>query len=147
MNVRTITIYNLVDSKGSHLQLRLGYIRDKRHSHENAGWRWSFEGTKIPMPIRSNTWFNGFPEKTMLDWLAKHNWFVRTKVDMASGKTVVYDLPKPKEEEEELYFITTDDDSPNAYVRSDMETAILLRNVLNTNDRGCVFHVYKGTEV
>lgn len=98
MNIRTIAVYNLVDLKGSQLQLRLGYVQGELLSHENAGWRWSFEGTKIPMPVRSRTWFCGFPEKTMLNWLAEHGWFVRTKVDMASGRTVVYDLPDPEEE-------------------------------------------------
>jgi hypothetical protein len=45
------------------------------------------------MPVRSDYWFNGFPEETMLEWLKANGWYPKTCVDMYIGKAKVYALP------------------------------------------------------
>ena len=100
-NINIIVVYNLVDSNGTKLQLRLGRLNgysDKLLSyHCDQGFRWSFVGSKIPMPVRAYTWFNGFPENTMLDWLKGNGWALRSRVEMSTGKATVYELPKAEE--------------------------------------------------
>ena len=83
-------VYNLVNPNGDKLQLKLGWIKDCTLY----GWRWSFEGKKIPMPVRSCTWFNGFPEPVMLEWLKANGWAVRTIVHPCDGSAEVFDLPQ-----------------------------------------------------
>lgn len=99
-NINIIRVYNLVNPKGTRLQLRLGHIRKFNGipTDGDTGYRWSFLGREIPMPVRNGTWFNGFPADTMLLWLAEHEWNVETEVDMATGKAKAYALPEPAEE-------------------------------------------------
>ena len=96
-NIDIIVVYNLLDSNGTKLQLRLGRLKGYGDGlfayHTDQGFRWSFAGSKIPMPIRAYTWFNGFPEKTMLDWLKGNGWALRSRVEMSTGKATVYELP------------------------------------------------------
>lgn len=99
-NITTIRTYNLVDSNGNRLQLKLGRInvsRDVRRVGPDQGFRWNFKGTKIPMPVRSETWFNGFPEETMLNWLKANGWYPRTIV-YYDNTVQVCELPKANEE-------------------------------------------------
>ena len=95
-NVTILKTYNLLNSKGNSLQLSLGVQPREKHTRDT-GFRWSFTGTEIPMPVRSGTWFNGFPEQTMLDWLKGNGWYPRTCVNMHTGRAVVYELPKGNE--------------------------------------------------
>lgn len=99
-NINIVRVYNLVNSKGKRLALRLGVLPREQWDKFNGdtGYRWSFLGTEIPMPVRAGTWFNGFPVDTMTLWLAEHEWYVETEVDMATGKTKVHVLPEPVEE-------------------------------------------------
>lgn len=99
-NVNVLKVYNLVNSKGNKLKLRLGILRDRVGEVCNAdkGYRWSFEGNNIPMPVRSRTWFNGFPEEAMLDWLKGNGWYPHTCVEMCDGSAKVYELPKGDKE-------------------------------------------------
>ena len=93
-----LKVYNLLDSKGTKLQLRFGVIDNFSPSyHGERGYRWSFLGTKIPMPVRNGTWFNGFPEPIMLEWLKENGWHVQTIVDMSTGKANVFELPNGDE--------------------------------------------------
>ena len=96
-NIDIHYVYNLVDSNGTKLQLRLGRIKGYGDEllayHCDQGFRWSFVGSKIPMPIRAYTWFNGFPEDIMLDWLKGNGWAIRSRVEMGTGKATVYELP------------------------------------------------------
>jgi hypothetical protein len=95
--IKTFKVYNLVDAKGNKLRLNLGYIyapQDKSLVNEHdEGLRWSFEGLKIPMPVRSGYWFNGFPEAIMLDWLKGNGWALHTIVNMFTGAARVFELP------------------------------------------------------
>ena len=102
MEIKTLRVYNLVDYKGAKLQLEFGVITKglrEEHPLNNAdkGYRWRFIGTKIPMPVRSGYWFNGFPEPTMLNWLKTNGWALHTCVDPITHKATVYDLPKATE--------------------------------------------------
>ena len=96
-NVKAVKVYNLVDSNKTKLQLKLGVLQNREGEvcipKADTGWRWSFVGTKIPMPVRSMTWFNGFPEDTMLLWLHDNGWALQSVVDMDTGKAKVYNLP------------------------------------------------------
>jgi hypothetical protein len=49
------------------------------------------------MPVRAYTWFNGFPENIMLDWLKGNGWAIRSRVEMCTGKATVYELPSAEE--------------------------------------------------
>ena len=100
-NIDIHYVYNLVDINGNKLQLRLGRLKgygdELRSYHCDQGFRWSFVGPKIPIPVRAYTWFNGFPENIMLDWLKGNGWALRSRVEMSTGKATVYELPKAEE--------------------------------------------------
>ena len=100
-DVKVIKVYNLVDSNGNKLQLRLGVLKNLVSetfiSDADGGLRWSFVGKRIPMPVRSGYWFNGFAEDTMLDWLRENGWALHTCVWMSDGKANVYELPDAPE--------------------------------------------------
>lgn len=104
-NITILRIYNLEDTNKNKLQLRLGrdeeVFANRRKGNPDYGFRWSFIGTKIPMPVRKGTWFNGFPEYTMMMWLAEQGWHVRTVVDPVTCKADVYNVPDDDEEEGE----------------------------------------------
>lgn len=99
--IKTIRVYNLVDSKGNKLQLELGIIQIEHEGYQistaDKGYRWRFIGKHIPMPVRSRCWFNGFPENIMLDWLKGNEWYPHTRVEMCNGYADVYELPKGNE--------------------------------------------------
>lgn len=102
--IKTIKVYNLVDSKGNKLALELGsfdpsYNEEYPISTSDKGYRWRFIGKHIPMPVRSLYWFNGFPEETMIEWLKGNGWYPRTCVDMGTGYAKVYELPKGNDED------------------------------------------------
>lgn len=93
--IKPLRVYNLVNANGERLRLSLGYVIDERGTpcNGNAGFRWSFEGKNIPMPVRSRTWFCGFPEPIMITWLKGNGWFPRTRVEMSDGSAEVFELP------------------------------------------------------
>lgn len=95
--IDVLYVYNLVDANGTKLQLRLGHIREIDPAggiyNNDQGYRWSFIGTKIPMPVRNGTWFNGFPVDTMLNWLKENGWYLHARVTMHNGKVHVFELP------------------------------------------------------
>lgn len=96
--IDTLYIYNLVDANGAKLQLHLGRIKGSEDFpgcvHVDKGYRWRFIGTKIPMPVRNGTWFNGFPVDTMLEWLNGNGWYLHTRVTMHNGQVHIFELPK-----------------------------------------------------
>lgn len=88
--VRTLRVYNLVNANGNKLRLSLGFVPDQCGDY---GWRWSFTGKNIPMPVRTRTWFIGFPESIMLSWLKGNGWYPHTRVELDSGEAKVFVLP------------------------------------------------------
>ena len=92
--IKVIKVYNLVNANGTKLQLRLGLMKNMTSDgfavNGDEGMRWSFIGREIPMPVRSSYWFNGFPEEVMMNWLMDHGWALQTKVDMESGKAIIF---------------------------------------------------------
>ena len=96
-NIKVVRVYNLVNSKGNKLQLRLGILKSREGevciSNADKGYRWSFIGENIPMPVRSMYWFNGFEESIMLDWLKGNGWYPRSCVFMDDGRARIYELP------------------------------------------------------
>ena len=94
-------IYGYINPNGDTLQLRLGRIPNARRNPDDkdTGYRWSFVGKKIPMPVWSGDWFKGHPEPVMTEWLMEHgSWAKATMVDLVYGKTEVYDLPSAPED-------------------------------------------------
>ena len=96
-DIKVLKVYNLVNSNGTKLQLRLGMLKSRAGevciSNADKGYRWSFIGEHIPMPVRSYYWFNGFAENIMLDWLKGNGWYPKTCVYMCNGTARVYELP------------------------------------------------------
>ncbi len=92
-NVDILRTYNLVNSNGNKLRLYLGRIEESDDYFGDKGFRWCFVGNRIPMPVRSGTWFNGFPEHIMLDWLKGNGWALHTSVSTNTGIVTVYELP------------------------------------------------------
>lgn len=91
-DVNVLKIYNFVDSDNNQLQLRFGVLVDRDDlPPKDMGWRWSFVGTKIPMPVRCGTWFSGFPADIMLDWLKSQGWTACACVNLITGKVIVYE--------------------------------------------------------
>lgn len=91
--VDILRVYNLVSIDGNKLRLYLGRIKGSDDYFDDKGFRWCFVGNKIPMPVRSDTWFNGFPEHIMLDWLKGNGWALHTSVSMNTGVVTVCAMP------------------------------------------------------
>ena len=114
--IKILRAYNFVNADGVNLQLHLGRYEntDCIPYKVDMGYRWAFNGTKIPMPVRSGTWFNGFPESVMLDWLKENGWALRSCVNMSTGRVSVYELPfmdkvsKGNESSNEMEMLGTD---------------------------------------
>ena len=108
-NTDIIHVYNFVDANGTKLQLNLGVLKEKEGLPKgDAGLRWSFVGTKIPVPVRAHTWFNGFPEPVMLDWLKANGWLLHTDVNPRTLNVKVHNLPKTSEANEENEVLAID---------------------------------------
>lgn len=77
MEIKLIRTILFRDTNGNNLRLTLGKIEDMEAynrfmgfgNNDDKGFRWQFVGPKIPMPIRSFEWFNGFPEEVMVPWV------------------------------------------------------------------------------
>ena len=93
--IKVIRAYNFINEDGDKLQLQLGRYTNTEciPYHGDMGFRWAFNGKKIPMPVRASTWFNGFPENIMLDWLKGNGWALRSCVDMNTSRATVCELP------------------------------------------------------
>lgn len=133
-DIEIVRVYNLVNANGDKLQLRLGILQRTNERRvvipEPNGWRWSFAGKKIPMPVRSRTWFNGFPKEIMIQWLNEQGWFVATEVLMTTGEAKVYELPEPEEE-----YLTTD------LVKDEEEFFDLVREMFRNGKRIEAMHL------
>ena len=95
--IKPIIAYNLLNAEGKELMLQLGVVESSIRSNANLQWR--FFGREIPMPVRSGTWFCGFPADTMLKWLNEQGWVLRSKTQIYSGYTRVYEVPSKGNED------------------------------------------------
>jgi hypothetical protein len=79
------------------------------------------------MPVRAYTWFNGFPENIMLDWLKGNGWAIRSRVEMGTGKATVYELPTCNKEAsaQEMY---------NSTIQTALENA--MKKISEAKDNG-----------
>lgn len=143
--IHPIRTYNFVDANGIELFMRLGVVVDENgvrvRNNPDTGFRWCFEGKRIPMPVR--TWFNGYPEDTMLLWLKEKGWALRCVVDMKTGKATVYDLPEaPEEHDDTTEFVVFNDETDCAiWIGGDFNKASEVRDAcLN---RGGVATIYR----
>lgn len=93
-NIKAIKAYTLVNANGISLTMRLGKGTADEYNRHDQGWRWMCLGTQIPFPVRNGTWFNGFPEATMMNWLMDNGWTLQAVVNMATGRAKVYDTNK-----------------------------------------------------
>lgn len=94
--VKPIKVLLLVNPNGDKIQLHFGMLKDTKdfNGDKDTGFRWMFTGKKIPMPVRSEEWFNGFPEATMLNWLKENGgWVVHAIWTAKTNKMTVVDLP------------------------------------------------------
>lgn len=95
--IKPLRRYTLVDEYNNPLYLFLGQEENHNANSKDQGFRWMFKGYKIPMPVRSETWFNGFPADTMLDWLKGNGWTLHSMWNCATNRLTVYkyvDVPK-----------------------------------------------------
>ena len=150
--VTALVCFNLVNANGVKLRLYLG--RDEGYAdcygNPDKGFRWSFVGSKIPMPVRAYTWFNGFPENTMLDWLKGNGWALRSRVEMGTGKATIYELPKADEPSKgnnipELKKEVSAQEAYNAAISVALENA--MKKISEAKDKGytsCYISSVKG---
>lgn len=99
--VKPIICYNLRDPKGNKLELRYGRLLNDDGSilQGTIAQRWSFVGKRIPMPVRSHTWFQGLSSTEMLEWLRREGWCLESRVVIGTGSATIYKLPDKANEE------------------------------------------------
>lgn len=88
--IKPLRRYTLIDRHRNALHLFLGQEEGHEKMSKDKGFRWMFKGHKIPMPVRSETWFNGFPVDTMLDWLKGNGWTLYSELNLATDRLTVY---------------------------------------------------------
>lgn len=97
MEIKLIRTILFRDPNGNDLRLTLGKIEDMEAynrfmdfaSNDDKGFRWQFVGPKIPMPIRSYEWFNGFPEDIMVPWVKSQGYEVVAITSHVTGSVYV----------------------------------------------------------
>ena len=91
--VKALIAYNLRNPDGCTLRMLYGRMLDMNGCVDNAysAQRWCFCGTRIPMPVRSGTWFVGFAVPEMLEWLRHEGWELQTRVVIGTGYAQVYE--------------------------------------------------------
>ena len=105
MEIKLIRTILFRDPNGNDLRLTLGKIKNKEEynqfmgfaNNDDRGFRWRFVGQKIPMPIRSYEWFNGFPEYVMVPWVKSHGYNVVACTNHITGAVYVVkgNTPEP----------------------------------------------------
>ena len=92
-HVRPLVSFNLRNANRDKLTLQYGRVlcANGNASSLVEDQRWRFYGKKIPMPVRSGTWFQGLSTTEMLDWLKKEGWYPETHVNIGTGTAFVYD--------------------------------------------------------
>lgn len=89
--VKNLVSYNLRNANGQRLMLQYGKAYEGgRMSEKVEAQRWRFYGERIPMPVRSGTWFQGLSSTEMLDWLKREGWQPESRVAIGAGSALVY---------------------------------------------------------
>lgn len=88
--IKPLRRYTLIDRHRNALHLFLGQEEGHAKTSKDKGFRWMLKGHKIPMPVRSEGWFNGFPVDTMLDWFKENGWSLHSELDLATNRLVMY---------------------------------------------------------
>lgn len=91
--VKALSAYTLHNDKGEKLMMYYGRVLEANGticSGKTKDQRYCFVGRNIPMPVRSNTWFEGFSEDTMLLWLHEHGWYAQARVRLSDGVIHLY---------------------------------------------------------
>ena len=97
MEIKLIRTILFRDHNGNDLRLTMGKIEDMEAyrrfmgfgNKDDKGFRWRFVGIKIPMPIRSYEWFNGFPEDIMVPWVKSQGYEVVAVTSHVTGSVYV----------------------------------------------------------
>lgn len=98
--VKTIIVFDLWnDALSVSLNLQYGRVMDENGNTitSNSAQRWRFYGCRIPMPVRSGTWFQGLSTSEMLAWLRSNGWELRGRVNLCTGGIYIYPRCKGNE--------------------------------------------------
>lgn len=94
-NVKPLITYTFkhVDSRVP-LTMQYGMLRDEHgfYKGNKTDQRFRFMGKRIPMPVRSGTWFSGISVREMIDWLADNGYVLLAIFDLQSGFARVCEL-------------------------------------------------------
>lgn len=82
---------------GISLTMQKGCLEDEYGNLINrvSAQRLRFYGNRIPMPVRSGTWFQGLTVREMLSWLYDNGWTLHSRADLCSG--IIYPCIKGNE--------------------------------------------------
>lgn len=86
--IKALTTFVFADvMTGTHLTMQAGRVCNLNGTciTGNAAQRWRFFGRRIPMPVRSGTWFQGLNPTEMIDWLGSYGYVLKARVDIESG--------------------------------------------------------------
>lgn len=102
--VKTIIVFDLWNEALSvSLNLQYGRVMDENGNTitSNSAQRWRFYGCRIPMPVRSGTWFQGLSTSEMLAWLRSNGWELKGRVNLCTGGIYIYPCIKGNETSDE----------------------------------------------
>ena len=84
--VNPIKSLAFVNPEGQRLTLTLGCVAGEDGVK---GLRWSIRGYKIPIPVRSGTWFCGFKTDAMVKWLRDHGYVYQGEMSESGSMWVL----------------------------------------------------------
>lgn len=86
--IQKIKAYYFKDKNGTKLTLYYGReVSDLtgKIDHSPAGQRWVMYGKRIPMPVRSGTWFQGLSSVAMVEFLEANGYTLEAYVNLGTG--------------------------------------------------------------
>lgn len=87
-NIKKIRAFYYKDNQGNKLTMFYGRLFDSAFnciSGTNNAQRWCFTGNKIPMPVRSGTWFQGFGYNEMNRFVESTGYHLVMTVNLIHG--------------------------------------------------------------
>ena len=124
------------------LYLFLGQEEGHAACSKDQGFRWMFKGFKIPMPVRSETWFNGFPVDTMLDWPKGNGWTLHSMLHLDTNKLIVYKyVGVPDASKGNKIPVSTGNDTPDdSYYRN---FCVIIKELCADNRKVAAVRLYR----